>query len=660
MAAVVPPADQAADLLNKLSLETQSKTLEIPEPAKKPSDDTTCTGNAQNQPIDRSVTPLIPDFMDPAVAYFPNYPSTAYYYGGYDGATNDWSDYSRYVNPEGVDLSHGVYGDMYGYGYAPYGPYSPAASPVPTVGHDGQLYDAQQYQYPSPYFQPLTPTSGPYSLAAIPPKGENAPSAAAEQPSLTVDSANGNANSVVNGVKGTTAPAPIRPTPYQNTNFSAFGSYGRGSQNGYQDPRYGFDGLHSPIPWLDTTLYSDGQARNNSNIASVNNASSIASRNQNLRPHSHVMGLQSPRPVPGVNATSGYLNRMYPNKLYSQYGSNYQAGYGYGSSGYDSQTNGRGWLATDKYKPRGRGNGFFGYSNENGDGLNELNRGPRARTVKNQKVLTPITLAVKGQNLTLLNVTPTEGVEKEPEAKDKVSSTPNREQYNLPDFPDTYEDAKFFIIKSYSEDDVHKSIKYNVWASTQNGNKKLDAAYQEAQRKPRSCPVFLFFSVNTSGQFVGVSEMVGPVDFNKSLEYWQQDKWIGCFPVKWHIVKDLPNSLLKHITLENNENKPVTNSRDTQEVKLEQGLQVLKIFKEHSSRQCILDDFEFYEERQKRIQEKKAKQQQFQKQVWEGKPKEGIKVEVAVTPPKSTETPQEVVINGDVKPAEDKIVANGC
>lgn len=60
--------------------------------------------------------------------------------------------------------------------------------------------------------------------------------------------------------------------------------------------------------------------------------------------------------------------------------------------------------------------------------------------------------------------------------------------------------------------------------------------------------------------------MTGPVDFDKNVDYWQQDKWIGCFPVKWHIVKDVPNSLLKHITLENNENKPVTNSRDTQEV----------------------------------------------------------------------------------------------
>ena len=43
-------------------------------------------------------------------------------------------------------------------------------------------------------------------------------------------------------------------------------------------------------------------------------------------------------------------------------------------------------------------------------------------------------------------------------------------------------------------------------------------------------------------------------------------KWNDNFPVKWHIVKDVPNSLLKYITLENNENKPVTNNRDTQEV----------------------------------------------------------------------------------------------
>jgi YT521-B-like domain len=70
--------------------------------------------------------------------------------------------------------------------------------------------------------------------------------------------------------------------------------------------------------------------------------------------------------------------------------------------------------------------------------------------------------------------------------------------YNLTDFQIKYENAMFFVIKSYSEDDVHKSIKYNVWASTPNGNKRLDCAFKiarEMSEKGTKCPLFLFFSV---------------------------------------------------------------------------------------------------------------------------------------------------------------------
>ncbi|GFP95647.1 yth domain-containing family protein 2 [Phtheirospermum japonicum] len=624
--------------------------------------------------------------MDPTVCYVPNgYPS--YYFGGYDGSANDWEDYTRYVNSEGVEMTPGVYGDngslvYHGYGYAPYGPYSPAATPVPTLGHDGQMYGAQAYQYPTPYFQSMTPTSGPYPTPAAPAKGEIAASAAADQAPLSVDSTNSKSNPIANtgGGKGNNGTAPVRAT-YQNSSYNVNGSYGRGAlhggipASGFQDPRYGFDGFQSPIPWMESPYFLDGQPRpvtSSSMTSSVANGNGYsAGRNQNFRPH--LMGLHHPRPMSGMNTANGYLNRMYPNKMYSQYGNTYRSGMGYGANGYDTRTNGRGWVSVDsKYKPRGRGNGFYNYANESIDGLNELNRGPRAKSTKNQKGFTPVALAVKGQN----NI-PLAGTN---DNEEKISSLiPDREQYNLPDFPETYADAKFFIIKSYSEDDVHKSIKYNVWASTPNGNKKLDAAYQEAQQKPGGCPVFLFFSVNTSGQFVGVAEMIGPVDFNKNVEYWQQDKWIGCFPVKWHIVKDVPNSLLKHITLENNENKPVTNSRDTQEVKLDQGLKVIKIFKDHTSKQCILDDFDFYEDRQKRIQEKKAKQQQFQKQaqVWEGKAtteeknKEStneVKAQQS-TEPASSDLNKEAAVSGvqindvdskTVKSPEKVVVANGC
>ncbi|KAJ0237652.1 Evolutionarily conserved C-terminal region 11 [Hirschfeldia incana] len=184
-----------------------------------------------------------------------------------------------------------------------------------------------------------------------------------------------------------------------------------------------------------------------------------------------------------------------------------------------------------------------------------------------------------------------------------------REMFNLPDFQIDYEDAKFFVIKSYSEDDVHKSIKYSVWSSTVNGNKKLDAAYRDAEAKTlvdgKKRPIFLFFSVNASRQFVGLAEMVGYVDMNKDLDFWQVDKWCGFFPVEWHVVKDVPNWELYHIILDNNEGKAVTHTRDTHEIKLKEGLQMLSIFKKFSAVTSLLDDMDFYEEREKSLRLKK-------------------------------------------------------
>jgi hypothetical protein len=185
------------------------------------------------------------------------------------------------------------------------------------------------------------------------------------------------------------------------------------------------------------------------------------------------------------------------------------------------------------------------------------------------------------------------------------------DDYNKDDFPLEYSNAKFFVIKSYSEDDVHKSIKYNVWSSTPNGNKKLNTAYEDAQviaaGNRKACPIFLFFSVNASGQFCGVAEMTGPVNFHKDMDFWQQDKWSGSFPVKWHFIKDLPNPNFRHVILENNENKPVTNSRDTQEIRFKKGVEMLKIFKNYTSKTSLFDDFMYYENRQKILQEEKAK-----------------------------------------------------
>merc|ERR1711971_629266 len=55
---------------------------------------------------------------------------------------------------------------------------------------------------------------------------------------------------------------------------------------------------------------------------------------------------------------------------------------------------------------------------------------------------------------------------------------------------------------------------------------------------------------------------------------------------------------LRHIRLENNENKPVTNSRDTQEVPPEKGKMVLKILHSFKHTTSLFDDFVHYEKKQ--------------------------------------------------------------
>lgn len=53
----------------------------------------------------------------------------------------------------------------------------------------------------------------------------------------------------------------------------------------------------------------------------------------------------------------------------------------------------------------------------------------------------------------------------------------NPSAYNPAEFNTSPKAARFFVIKSYSEDDIHRSIKYNIWCSTEHGNRRLDSAY---------------------------------------------------------------------------------------------------------------------------------------------------------------------------------------
>lgn len=91
--------------------------------------------------------------------------------------------------------------------------------------------------------------------------------------------------------------------------------------------------------------------------------------------------------------------------------------------------------------------------------------------------------------------------------------------------------------------------------------------------------------------------MTSAVDHAAKSNVWNQtDKWTGQFSIKWLYIKDVPNGNFRHIRLANNDNKPVTNSRDTQEVPNKQGREVLRIFAQYALRSSLLDDWEYYEQ----------------------------------------------------------------
>ncbi|KAJ4773344.1 evolutionarily conserved C-terminal region 5 [Rhynchospora pubera] len=517
-----------------------------------------------NRPVQIQVSTPVGSGADRSFPYTPSVYSPqpqTFFYGGYENASGDWEEYSHYVNFDGLDVGSAmVYNEdpsmMFhaGYGYnpqIPYGPYSPAATPLPTVTGDGQFYSPQHFPFsgPGPYYQQQP---SPYSPGP---------------------------NQVISQID----PNPIVPVD----------PTGQGSLLS-SDMLFGRDWSKQPDGSSMTMLPSP--------VASPQPIPMHNSFGQTSIPGMVTQTHQ--KPYYGFGFSNNSYDRSYtPNMPYHNFG-NY-TNYGSPVANSTNSNRGSGFFSMDKNRRRGgpggpKGNALICSCNGSPlDFLTEQNRGPRATRPKKQESNSD----EKGNNNNNNNSS----------SKEKVVGILkglNGETYNSPEFLTEYKDAKFYIIKSYSEDNVHKSIKYGVWASTVNGNKKLDAAYHEAKEKAEPCPVFLFFSVNASSQFCGVAEMVGPVDFEKSVSYWQQDKWTGQFPVKWHFVKDVPNNLFRHIILENNDNKPVTNSRDTQEVKLEQGIEMLTIFKNHEADTHLLEDFEYYEKREKLMQENRAHQLQ--------------------------------------------------
>ena len=167
--------------------------------------------------------------------------------------------------------------------------------------------------------------------------------------------------------------------------------------------------------------------------------------------------------------------------------------------------------------------------------------------------------------------------------------------------------STFYVIKSFSEEDVHKSIKYGVWSSSKNGNQTLTNSFNLTKEKNGN--VYLFFSCNGSGRFVGVARMKSPCDNEKSFEYWTQDeKWPGLFEVEWLFIKDVPFREFKNIiiTMKDGETKPISNARDVQEVPFVNAKTMIEIFENYQNTNTILEHFEYYDVRQDNYEKAKA------------------------------------------------------
>lgn len=157
----------------------------------------------------------------------------------------------------------------------------------------------------------------------------------------------------------------------------------------------------------------------------------------------------------------------------------------------------------------------------------------------------------------------------------------------------------FYVVKSFSEEDIHKGIKYSLWTSSTTGNETLENAYNYS--KQNSGSVYLYFSANGSGRFVGIAKMTSNLKQNKKFPFWSQDnKWDDYFRVEWLFIKDIPFKVVKPISfmMKDGIEKSIIFSRDVQEVPSLEAKKLLNAFLEYPHTATILEHFEFYDLRQ--------------------------------------------------------------
>lgn len=167
------------------------------------------------------------------------------------------------------------------------------------------------------------------------------------------------------------------------------------------------------------------------------------------------------------------------------------------------------------------------------------------------------------------------------------------------------DDASIFLIKGFTEEDIHKAIKYNVWSSTNFGNTKLNNEYNKTKE------VYLLFSAYSTSQFTGIAKMKSEVNFKNVFPLWARDNWRGTFEIEWLMVKDVPFREFRNVKCEakekkingeynfiNYSTKSLNNSPDCQMLNTKEAKEMIDIIQDYQNRNSILEHFEYYDTRQ--------------------------------------------------------------
>jgi hypothetical protein len=161
------------------------------------------------------------------------------------------------------------------------------------------------------------------------------------------------------------------------------------------------------------------------------------------------------------------------------------------------------------------------------------------------------------------------------------------------------ENAHFYILRSSNDDNIHKAIKYHLWSSTTSGKGVLSHAWKDFEKRGEVPEIYLIFSVVNSNHVLGVAKMISDVKDDETFMFWWEPmKWFGSFQIKWLFIKDIHYSKFEHIRDDTFGSSSFINLKDSTRFNVENGKEVLRIFRDYMVKSNIFGSFAYMDRRE--------------------------------------------------------------